>query len=126
MLEIRRHEYNMCIHLRVFVEIFVQIEVFWVLIPCILLLYTNNLEKHAISIFRVEVCKLSSWLGYCKVARKWSLIPPSGNGREGNDSYEEHTMFFITGGIWNCEKVFIHFLLVNSVSTPNTLVLYAI
>jgi hypothetical protein len=77
--------YNMCIHFEVFMEVIVHIAVFWVLTPCILLVYTNVLEKHAASIFRVEVCRVSSWLGYCKVARKWSLNPAKGNGRYGND-----------------------------------------
>jgi hypothetical protein len=35
-------------------------------------------------------------------------------------------MIFITERNWNCESVFIHFLLVNSVSAPNIPALYAI
>jgi hypothetical protein len=42
-------------------EVIVQTAVFWGLTPCILLVYINILEKHAASIFRVEVCRVSSW-----------------------------------------------------------------
>jgi hypothetical protein len=55
-------------------EVTVQNKVFWVMTPCSLAAEYRRFEKHAVSIFNVEVCRVKKPLDYVgRLLGRWSL-----------------------------------------------------